>query len=123
MVMNISLSPDLEEFVRRKIAAGPYSTVDDVVQQALRLLEEREDGGRPAPDKQSVRVAIKALEPELRRRGVTSAALFDVLVAIDPAARFDLIDLIGVQNLLGDCLGCPVDVVKKESLDPRIRGR
>ena len=98
---------------------------------------ERETGGRPAPDKDAVIAALKALEPELRGRGVVSAALFgsivhgaarpdsdvDVLIAIDPAARFDLIDLVGVKNFLGDRLGREVDVVERGSLKPTVRDR
>ena len=36
----------------------------------------------------------------------------DVLIGLDPAARFDLIDLVGVKNLLGDHLGREINVVK-----------
>jgi len=45
----------------------------------------------------------------------------DVLIAVDPAARFDLFDLVGVKNLISDRLGREVDVVEKESLKPMIR--
>jgi predicted nucleotidyltransferase len=76
-----------------------------------------------------------AFEPELRERGISSAAVFgsvvrgqatpdsdvDVLVDIDPAAAFDLFDLVRVNNLLADRLGRAVDVVEKEALKPRIR--
>lgn len=133
--MNVSLNPGLEDFVRRKVANGRYSSTDEVVREALRLLQQRETDGGRAIDKGSVISAIKMLEPELRRRGVVSAALFgsivqgegrpdsdaDVLIAIDPLAKFDLIDLVGIKNLLEDNLGRTVDVVEKESVDPRIR--
>ena len=36
-------------------------------------------------------------------------------------ARFDLIDLVGVKNLLGDRLGREIDVVERDSLKPSIR--
>jgi uncharacterized protein len=45
----------------------------------------------------------------------------DVLIGVDPAARFDLIDLVGVKNLLGDRLGREIDVVERDSLKPMIR--
>ena len=41
--MTISLSPDLERFVRGKVDDGPYPSADAVVREALRLLQERDD--------------------------------------------------------------------------------
>jgi hypothetical protein len=125
----------LEAYIRRKIATGPYSDATDVIQAALRLMLAGETGSRPAPEKHEVVAALKALEPELRGRGVASVALFgsvvqglarpdsdvDVLIGLDPAAKFDLIDLVGVRNLLSDRLGRAVDVVERESLKPPIR--
>jgi putative addiction module CopG family antidote len=133
--MNVSITPEQEEYIRRKVTTGSYSDVSEVVRDALRLMLERESGGRPAPKKDDVVAAVKALEPELRGRGVVSAALFgsivhgtarpdsdvDVLIGVDPAARFDLIDLVGVKNLLGDRLGREIDVVERDSLKPMIR--
>ena len=39
MPMNISLTPRLEEMIREKIASGSYSSASEVVREALRLLE------------------------------------------------------------------------------------
>jgi putative addiction module CopG family antidote len=133
--MNVSLTSVLEEFVRRKVATGLYNNASEVLREALRSMIERETGGKPAPKKSQVVATLKALEPELRERGIASAAVFgsvvrgqarpdsdvDVLVDIDPAAAFDLLDLVGVKNLLADRLGRAVDVVEKEALKPRIR--
>jgi putative addiction module CopG family antidote len=48
--MNVSLPVKLEEFVRRKVAAGEFSSPDEVVCEALRLLQDqgawRTDAGR-----------------------------------------------------------------------------
>jgi putative addiction module CopG family antidote len=133
--MNVSITPELEDYIRRKVAAGPYSDPSEVIREALQLMQDREAGGPPVPTKADVAASLKALEPELRRRGVVSAALFgsivhgtarpdsdvDVLTGVDPAARFDLIDLVGVKNLLGDHLGREIDVVERESLKPMLR--
>ena len=133
--MNVSLTPALEEYVRRKVAIGLYNNASEVVREALRLMVERETGGRPAPKKGEVVAALKALEPELKERGVASAAVFgsvvrgqagpdsdvDVLIDIDPAAAFDLLDLVGIRNLLTDRLGRPVDVVERQALRPQLR--
>jgi antitoxin ParD1/3/4 len=40
--MNISLTPDLEDFVARKIQSGAYPGPSEVVCEALRLLHDRE---------------------------------------------------------------------------------
>lgn len=40
--MNIALSPMLEELIRRKIESGQYDSAGEVLQEALHLLDERE---------------------------------------------------------------------------------
>jgi antitoxin ParD1/3/4 len=44
--MNVSLTPELEDFVSRKVASGLYQTASEVVREALRLLHERDDRQR-----------------------------------------------------------------------------
>ena len=39
--MNVSLTPDLERFVRGKVASGLYNSASEVVREALRLLVAR----------------------------------------------------------------------------------
>jgi antitoxin ParD1/3/4 len=39
---NVSLTPELEAFVDRKVASGRYRSASEVVRAALRLLDERE---------------------------------------------------------------------------------
>ena len=41
-VMNVSLTPELENFVADKVKSGRYTSASEVVREALRLLEERE---------------------------------------------------------------------------------
>jgi len=38
--MNISLTPQLEELVQKKVKSGLYTSASEVVREALRLLEE-----------------------------------------------------------------------------------
>lgn len=40
--MNVSLTPELENFVQRKVSAGRYTSASEVVREALRLLEQSE---------------------------------------------------------------------------------
>ena len=41
--MNVSLTPQLETFVRSKVETGRYNSSSEVVREALRLLEQFED--------------------------------------------------------------------------------
>jgi len=40
--MNVSLTPQLEDLLKEKVATGMYSSVSEVVREALRLLSERD---------------------------------------------------------------------------------
>ena len=40
--MNVSLTPQLEEMVREKVASGRYNNASEVVREALRLLDDHE---------------------------------------------------------------------------------
>jgi antitoxin ParD1/3/4 len=40
--MNISLTPQLQDLVKRKVDSGLYGSASEVVREALRLLEERD---------------------------------------------------------------------------------
>jgi putative addiction module CopG family antidote len=48
--MNVSLTAELEKYVRRKVASGLYNNASEVIREALRLLVEREAA---APTRQS----------------------------------------------------------------------
>jgi antitoxin ParD1/3/4 len=40
--MNVSLTPQLENYVKEKVSTGMYNSVSEVMREALRLLEERD---------------------------------------------------------------------------------
>jgi antitoxin ParD1/3/4 len=40
--MNVSLTPQLEELVRRKVESGLYGSASEVMREALRLLDEHD---------------------------------------------------------------------------------
>ena len=143
--MNISLTPKLELYIKGKVASGLYNNASEVIREALRLLFEREgrEGNAPAkairktPRKSHIVSRLALLEGRLRRRGVTSLALFgsalhgkagpdsdiDLLIDVAPGLPFSLVDLVDLQDFLQDQLGHRVDVVTKAGLDPLIRGR
>ena len=41
-LMNVSLTPELEKLVQSKVHSGRYLSASEVVREALRLLEERD---------------------------------------------------------------------------------
>ena len=41
--MNVSLTEPMEKYVRRKVAVGEYETASEVVREALRLLQHRDE--------------------------------------------------------------------------------
>ena len=40
--MNVSLTPQLEEMIKKKVASGYYNSSSEVIREALRLLDERD---------------------------------------------------------------------------------
>ena len=56
--MNVSLTPELEQFVQSRVASGLYQTASEVVREGLRLLEERE---------QARATALEELRAKIRR--------------------------------------------------------
>ncbi|MCW7540239.1 type II toxin-antitoxin system ParD family antitoxin [Aquabacterium sp. A7-Y] len=42
MGMNVNLTPQLEELVRRKVSSGMYTSASEVVREALRLMDEKD---------------------------------------------------------------------------------
>ena len=142
--MNVSLTPELEQYIRRKVDSGLYGNASEVVREALRLLVRREAGQSDssatepsAPQRERIEAKLQALEKPLRKRGLAALSLFgsvvrgtprpdsdvDVLIDFAPDARFSLVDLVSVKDFLEDQLGRKVDVVTREGLDPGIRDR
>ena len=58
--LNVSLTPELEEFVQSRVASGLYQTASEVIREGLRLLEERE---------RAREAALEELRAKIRRGG------------------------------------------------------
>ena len=41
--MNVSLTPELERLINSRVAAGAYNSASEVVREALRLLQKRDE--------------------------------------------------------------------------------
>lgn len=42
--MNVTLSAEIEKFVREKVSSGAYESADEVISKSVRLLEVKEKG-------------------------------------------------------------------------------
>ncbi len=54
--MSISLKPEQEQFIREKLQTGKYQTVDEVITEAFRLLEERDQHYQEWLEETSVKI-------------------------------------------------------------------
>jgi antitoxin ParD1/3/4 len=80
--MQISLTPELEELVRRKLESGLYGDASEVVREALRLLAARDELDRLKLER--LRAALVAGE----RSGLVEDFAMDELMAeLDEEAR------------------------------------
>jgi len=41
--MNVQLTPELEQLVKEKVQSGRYNSASEVVREALRLMEQRDE--------------------------------------------------------------------------------
>jgi antitoxin ParD1/3/4 len=62
--MNVSLTPELEQLVHLKVRTGRYTSASEVVREALRLMEERDQ--MQALRREDVRKKIAAGMASLR---------------------------------------------------------
>lgn len=62
--MNLSLAPDLEQFISNKIKSGQYSSASEVVSEALQLLKEQDAsrGTRLAEFNDEIRHRLSAID-------------------------------------------------------------
>jgi len=67
--MNVSLTPTLEELVQRKLATGLYNSASEVIREALRLLEERDEMRKMRLE--TLRKEVNVGLDQLKRRQVT----------------------------------------------------
>jgi antitoxin ParD1/3/4 len=62
--MNVSLTPELEKIVAERVASGRYASASEVIREALRLLEERDQLNQL---RQDVRLGLEQLDQGRQR--------------------------------------------------------
>jgi antitoxin ParD1/3/4 len=58
--MNVSLTPELEQLVNKKVKTGMYQTASEVIREGLRLLKERDE--RMARLRADIRTGFDAID-------------------------------------------------------------
>jgi uncharacterized protein len=80
---------------------------------------------------------LKETAPALRAEGVMRLAIFgsrargdarddsdlDVLIDVDPDAKFSLLDLVGVEHIIKDATGLNAQAEMRRSIEPRFAQR
>jgi antitoxin ParD1/3/4 len=62
--MNVSLTPELEAYVAKKVESGLYQTASEVIREGLRLLRERDDLRQLTLDELRREIAVGIAEAE-----------------------------------------------------------
>jgi antitoxin ParD1/3/4 len=64
--MNVSLTPELEQYVQDKVSSGAYYSASEVIREGLRLLQERDrlQEARLHQLRQEVQVGMDSGEPD-----------------------------------------------------------
>lgn len=84
--MNVSLTPELEQFVQDRLDSGLYHTASEVVREGLRLLKERDE--LHAQRVAKVRAKIQRGVAQLKRgEGVDGETVLEALKARTAALR------------------------------------
>lgn len=62
--MNVSLTPEIEQFIKTQLESGKYASADEVIVAGIKLLEERERiyKGRFEELKREIMIGIEQLD-------------------------------------------------------------
>ncbi|HEY9708038.1 MAG TPA: type II toxin-antitoxin system ParD family antitoxin [Oculatellaceae cyanobacterium] len=77
--MNISLTPEQEQFIQEKINSGKYETADELISEAFRLLEERDKHYEKWVEETRKKVAVGIAQLD-RGEGIDGEEVFKELL-------------------------------------------
>ena len=138
--MAIHLAPDIEANIRRRIDDGEFKNEDEVMREALHLLDLRESQRRKDREGKLKPSEALALHREAVRRAfdekqVSNPRVFgsvvrgedhiesDLDILVDPTSKTSLFDLAALERELEELLGTPVDVLTPKFLPEKDRER
>src|SRR4051794_11921309 len=138
--MAMSLSPDIEANIRRRIDDGEFKNEDEVVREALHLLDLRDSRRQKNREGKLKPSEVLTLHREAVRhvfdgKQVSNPRVFgsvvrgedhiesDLDILVDPTSKTSLFDLAALERELEELLGMPVDVLTPKFLPERDRER
>ena len=88
-------------------------------------------------DASDIALRLRETAPALRARGVEHLAIFgsrargdarpdsdlDVLLDVPEGVKFSLIDLVGVERMIGEAAGCPTGAILRDGAKPEFLAR
>jgi antitoxin ParD1/3/4 len=77
--MNVSLTPELEQIVSERLASGLYNSASEVVQEALSLLQQRDELRRRQLEQ--LREEVKAGAEQIKQGRYSTYSTADELIA------------------------------------------
>jgi antitoxin ParD1/3/4 len=78
--VNVSLTPELEELIQERVRSGRYTSASEVVREALRLLQDRDELRRLRMDELRAKVAA-GIDSRDRGEGVDGDAVIDEILS------------------------------------------
>ncbi|MBD6619692.1 type II toxin-antitoxin system ParD family antitoxin [Komarekiella sp. 'clone 1'] len=63
--MNITLKPEIEQFIQAQIATGKYANAEDVITKALKLLAESDKGYQAWEEETRKKIAVGLAQIEI----------------------------------------------------------
>jgi predicted nucleotidyltransferase len=138
--MVIHLSPDIEANIRRRIDDGEFENEDEVMREALHLLDLREpqrqkDGEGKLKPSEALAMHREAVRRVFDGKRVSNPPVFgsvargedhiesDLDILVDPTPKTSLFDLAALERELEELLGTPVDVLTPKFLPEKDRER
>lgn len=84
--LNITLPPELQEFIDSRLSSGRYQTAGEVIREGLRLLEERERASEAAYDELKAKVR-RGIEESDRGELVDGDSVFEEIRQLSAGRR------------------------------------
>jgi antitoxin ParD1/3/4 len=92
--MNVSLTLELEEFVREKVKSGRYQSTSEVICEALRLLEQQDKIHQIPIEKLRAKIAIGIEQGEQREVFDGEEVVRELLKEINQAEQVKVIPIL-----------------------------
>lgn len=138
--MTIQLAPDVEANIRRQMEDGGFNNEDDVMREALHLLElqrrkRREEQTTKLRPSEILELNREAVRRVFEGKHVSNPRVFgsvsrgedridsDLDILVDPTTKTSLFDLAALERELEELLGIPVDVLTPNFLPAKERDR